>query len=144
MWSCVALASQVHCQVVSMCWAITELLCHQVQRASRVLWWRLVPQALALERKNARWGTEPFHLPLSFVLSSLVSSSPPLPLPSLSTYSFLPLSILLLQIGWNSQPTRMVIMENCRVPAANRIGTEGQVGVAIKRLQDLVTNFLIS
>lgn len=30
------------------------------------------------------------------------------------------------QVGWNSQPTRAVIFEDCAVPVANRIGTEGQ------------------
>jgi alkylation response protein AidB-like acyl-CoA dehydrogenase len=30
------------------------------------------------------------------------------------------------KLGWHSQPTAMVIFENCRVPAANRIGAEGQ------------------
>lgn len=30
------------------------------------------------------------------------------------------------QVGWNSQPTRAVIFEDCAVPAANRIGKEGQ------------------
>jgi alkylation response protein AidB-like acyl-CoA dehydrogenase len=30
------------------------------------------------------------------------------------------------KLGWKSQPTAMVIFENCRVPAANRIGEEGQ------------------
>jgi alkylation response protein AidB-like acyl-CoA dehydrogenase len=29
------------------------------------------------------------------------------------------------KLGWHSQPTRMVIFEDCRVPAANRIGGEG-------------------
>jgi alkylation response protein AidB-like acyl-CoA dehydrogenase len=29
------------------------------------------------------------------------------------------------KLGWNSQPTAMVIFENCRVPAANRLGEEG-------------------
>lgn len=29
-------------------------------------------------------------------------------------------------MGWNSQPTRAVIFEDCAVPVANRIGTEGQ------------------
>ncbi|HEY0525126.1 MAG TPA: isobutyryl-CoA dehydrogenase [Stellaceae bacterium] len=29
------------------------------------------------------------------------------------------------KLGWNSQPTRMVIFEDCRVPVANRIGAEG-------------------
>ena len=29
-------------------------------------------------------------------------------------------------MGWNAQPTRQVIFENCKVPAANRIGEEGQ------------------
>ena len=30
------------------------------------------------------------------------------------------------KLGWKSQPTAMVIFENCRVPVANRIGAEGQ------------------
>jgi alkylation response protein AidB-like acyl-CoA dehydrogenase len=30
------------------------------------------------------------------------------------------------KLGWKSQPTAMVMFENCRVPVANRIGTEGQ------------------
>jgi alkylation response protein AidB-like acyl-CoA dehydrogenase len=30
------------------------------------------------------------------------------------------------KMGWNAQPTRQVIFENCRVPAANRIGEEGR------------------
>jgi alkylation response protein AidB-like acyl-CoA dehydrogenase len=30
------------------------------------------------------------------------------------------------KLGWKTQPTSMVIFENCRVPAANRIGAEGQ------------------
>ncbi|HEX5509785.1 MAG TPA: acyl-CoA dehydrogenase family protein, partial [Pseudolabrys sp.] len=30
------------------------------------------------------------------------------------------------KLGWKSQPTAMVIFENCRVPVANRVGTEGQ------------------
>lgn len=29
-------------------------------------------------------------------------------------------------MGWNSQPTRQVIMEDCRVPVSNRVGEEGQ------------------
>ena len=29
------------------------------------------------------------------------------------------------KLGWKSQPTAMVIFENCRVPAANLIGNEG-------------------
>jgi alkylation response protein AidB-like acyl-CoA dehydrogenase len=29
------------------------------------------------------------------------------------------------KLGWNSQPTAMVLFENCRVPAANRLGEEG-------------------
>src|SRR5438132_9567254 len=29
------------------------------------------------------------------------------------------------KLGWKSQPTAMVMFENCRVPAANRIGAEG-------------------
>ena len=29
------------------------------------------------------------------------------------------------KMGWNAQPTRQVIFENCKVPAANRIGEEG-------------------
>lgn len=30
-----------------------------------------------------------------------------------------------LQVGWNSQPTRAVIFEDCAVPVANRLGEEG-------------------
>jgi alkylation response protein AidB-like acyl-CoA dehydrogenase len=30
------------------------------------------------------------------------------------------------KMGWNAQPTRQVIFEDCRVPAANRIGGEGR------------------
>ena len=30
------------------------------------------------------------------------------------------------KLGWKSQPTAMVIFENCHVPVANRIGAEGQ------------------
>lgn len=30
------------------------------------------------------------------------------------------------KLGWKSQPTTMVMFENCRVPAANRVGAEGQ------------------
>ena len=30
------------------------------------------------------------------------------------------------KLGWHSQPTAMVIFEDCRVPAANLIGAEGQ------------------
>jgi alkylation response protein AidB-like acyl-CoA dehydrogenase len=30
------------------------------------------------------------------------------------------------KMGWNAQPTRAVILENCKVPAANRIGEEGR------------------
>jgi alkylation response protein AidB-like acyl-CoA dehydrogenase len=29
------------------------------------------------------------------------------------------------KMGWNAQPTRQVIMENCRVPVAHRVGPEG-------------------
>jgi len=29
------------------------------------------------------------------------------------------------KLGWNSQPTAMVIFEDCRVPVANRLGDEG-------------------
>jgi alkylation response protein AidB-like acyl-CoA dehydrogenase len=29
------------------------------------------------------------------------------------------------KLGWKSQPTAMVIFENCRIPATNRIGVEG-------------------
>ncbi len=34
------------------------------------------------------------------------------------------------KLGWHSQPTAMVIFEDCRVPVANRVGDEGQ-GFAI-------------
>jgi alkylation response protein AidB-like acyl-CoA dehydrogenase len=30
------------------------------------------------------------------------------------------------KLGWKSQPTAMVLFENCRVPVENRIGAEGQ------------------
>ncbi|HUZ72102.1 MAG TPA: acyl-CoA dehydrogenase family protein [Stellaceae bacterium] len=30
------------------------------------------------------------------------------------------------KLGWNSQPTAMVMFEDCRVPAANRLGAEGE------------------
>jgi isobutyryl-CoA dehydrogenase len=30
------------------------------------------------------------------------------------------------KLGWHSQPTAMVIFEDCRVPAGNRIGAEGE------------------
>jgi alkylation response protein AidB-like acyl-CoA dehydrogenase len=29
------------------------------------------------------------------------------------------------KMGWNAQPTRQVVFENCRVPVANRLGPEG-------------------
>jgi hypothetical protein len=30
------------------------------------------------------------------------------------------------KLGWKTQPTRMVMLENCRVPAENRLGAEGE------------------
>lgn len=30
------------------------------------------------------------------------------------------------KMGWHSQPTAMVIFEDCRVPVANRLGAEGE------------------
>src|SRR5215467_10684199 len=30
------------------------------------------------------------------------------------------------KLGWKTQPTAMVLFENCRVPVANRVGSEGQ------------------
>ncbi len=30
------------------------------------------------------------------------------------------------KMGWNSQPTAMVLFDNCRVPVANRVGAEGE------------------
>lgn len=30
------------------------------------------------------------------------------------------------KLGWNSQPTRLITFENVKVPAANRLGTEGE------------------
>jgi alkylation response protein AidB-like acyl-CoA dehydrogenase len=39
------------------------------------------------------------------------------------------------KLGWHSQPTAMVMFENCRVPAANRIGQEGEgFGIAMAGL----------
>ena len=56
------------------------------------------------------------------------------------------------KIGWNSQPTRAVILEDCRVPITNIIGKEGQgFSIAMKGLNggrinigicDLASNFL--
>lgn len=41
----------------------------------------------------------------------------------------------ILQVGWNSQPTRAVIFEDCAVPVANRLGEEGQgFNIAMKGL----------
>ncbi len=30
------------------------------------------------------------------------------------------------KLGWNTQPTAMVVFDNCRVPVANRLGAEGE------------------
>jgi alkylation response protein AidB-like acyl-CoA dehydrogenase len=39
------------------------------------------------------------------------------------------------KLGWKSQPTAMVMFENCRVPAATRIGQEGEgFGIAMAGL----------
>lgn len=39
------------------------------------------------------------------------------------------------KLGWNSQPTRAVIMEDCEVPAENLVGIEGQgFSIAMKGL----------
>ncbi|XP_003968543.2 isobutyryl-CoA dehydrogenase, mitochondrial [Takifugu rubripes] len=39
------------------------------------------------------------------------------------------------KVGWNSQPTRAVIFEDCAVPASNRLGEEGQgFSIAMKGL----------
>ncbi|KAG1678079.1 Isobutyryl-CoA dehydrogenase, mitochondrial [Nymphon striatum] len=39
------------------------------------------------------------------------------------------------KIGWNSQPTRAVILEDCKIPKANLIGSEGQgFAIAMKAL----------
>jgi len=39
------------------------------------------------------------------------------------------------KLGWNSQPTAAVIFENCRVPAANLVGQEGEgFKIAMKAL----------
>jgi len=39
------------------------------------------------------------------------------------------------QVGWNSQPTRAVIFEDCVVPVGNRLGAEGQgFNIAMKGL----------
>jgi alkylation response protein AidB-like acyl-CoA dehydrogenase len=38
-------------------------------------------------------------------------------------------------MGWNAQPTRQVVLENVRVPVANRLGEEGSgFGIAMKGL----------
>ncbi|MCG2621261.1 acyl-CoA dehydrogenase family protein [Arthrobacter sp. I2-34] len=39
------------------------------------------------------------------------------------------------KMGWNAQPTRQVILEDVRIPAANRLGAEGTgFGIAMKGL----------
>ncbi len=39
------------------------------------------------------------------------------------------------KLGWKSQPTAMVLFENCRVPVSNRIGAEGEgFGIAMAGL----------
>ncbi|XP_018414527.1 PREDICTED: isobutyryl-CoA dehydrogenase, mitochondrial [Nanorana parkeri] len=39
------------------------------------------------------------------------------------------------KVGWNSQPTRAVIFEDCAVPVANRLGQEGEgFGIAMRGL----------
>ncbi|XP_062817416.1 isobutyryl-CoA dehydrogenase, mitochondrial [Anolis carolinensis] len=39
------------------------------------------------------------------------------------------------KVGWNSQPTRAVVFEDCAVPVANRLGEEGQgFNIAMKGL----------
>ncbi len=39
------------------------------------------------------------------------------------------------QVGWNSQPTRAVIFEDCAVPVTNRLGAEGEgFNIAMKGL----------
>ncbi|XP_042330949.1 isobutyryl-CoA dehydrogenase, mitochondrial [Sceloporus undulatus] len=39
------------------------------------------------------------------------------------------------KVGWNSQPTRAVVFEDCVVPVANRLGEEGQgFNIAMKGL----------
>lgn len=39
------------------------------------------------------------------------------------------------QVGWNSQPTRAVIFEDCAVPVTNRLGAEGEgFSIAMKGL----------
>ena len=44
-------------------------------------------------------------------------------------------SFLFSQVGWNSQPTRAVIFEDCVVPVGNRLGAEGQgFNIAMKGL----------
>ena len=32
-----------------------------------------------------------------------------------------------LQVGWNSQPTRAVMFDDCKVPVENLLGAEGSV-----------------
>ncbi|GAB3270753.1 isobutyryl-CoA dehydrogenase [Sinomonas notoginsengisoli] len=39
------------------------------------------------------------------------------------------------KMGWNAQPTAQVVLRNARIPAANRLGAEGQgFGIAMKGL----------
>ena len=46
----------------------------------------------------------------------------------LEGYTFNAKIISVQKVGWNSQPTRTVILDNCKVPVENRVGEEGQVG----------------
>ncbi len=40
-----------------------------------------------------------------------------------------------IQLGWNSQPTRAVILEDCKIPVTNLIGKEGEgFKIAMKAL----------
>lgn len=51
------------------------------------------------------------------------------------SHSHTTVSQYVFKVGWNSQPTRAVIFEDCAVPVTNRLGEEGQgFGIAMKGL----------
>ena len=61
------------------------------------------------------WHSNPLYIctPYSGAVTNLFLA----PIFSMMPFSF--------QLGWNSQPTSAVILEDCRVPAANLVGAEG-------------------
>jgi hypothetical protein len=97
----------------------------QDQRASRASSSKRTCQAFLLERRRTRCGSVMSCCPWLLLRSTHAWAR------SLSIFSFS--FTFLFQLGWNCQPTRMVIMEDCVVPAANVLGGEGKgFGIAMK------------